>query len=491
MARGLSVDRVVNVVVNLQPKAAPRRSFGILCLAGDTDVIDGKERLRNYTGLEAVAEDFGLSAPEYKAAVLYFGQSPRPKMLMVGRWMRAASAAILRGSDAVTDLASWVPITTGAMKLDVGGVLKSITGLDFSGQTTMNGVAAVISAKLAGNGAACVWDGSRFVITSTGTGKTAALGYATAPATGVDISDMAGLTAAKAFAPIPGFDAETPTACALALADASGEWYGLSFAASVMPTVDESLAVAAFIEAASRSRMAGFTITDERCLSSTYTEDLGSRLKAKGYKRSLVQYSSDSPYAVASLLARAFTVNFAGSKTTLTLKFKQEPGVTFETLAESQAKALTAKNINMFVGYDNDTAIIEEGVVASGAYFDEIHGADWLQNAIQTNCWNVLYQSATKVPQTEGGVTQLINATAQALKQGVTNGLIAPGTWNADGFGHLAQGDYLPSGWYIYSTPLVDQAQSDREARKSPPIQCAVKYAGAIHSVDMLVSVNR
>ena len=46
MATGLSVNRVINVQVNLAPKAAPRRSFGVLCIAGDTDVIDGQERLR-------------------------------------------------------------------------------------------------------------------------------------------------------------------------------------------------------------------------------------------------------------------------------------------------------------------------------------------------------------------------------------------------------------------------------------------------------------
>lgn len=43
--------------------------------------------------------------------------------------------------------------------------------------------------------------------------------------------------------------------------------------------------------------------------------------------------------------------------------------------------------------------------------------------------------------------------------------------------------------WYAGS--IVDQAQSDREARKSPAFQIAVKLAGAIESVDVMVSVNR
>ena len=52
MATGLSVDRIVNVAVNLSPTATPRRTFGVLCIAGDSDVIDGLERLRSYTTLD-------------------------------------------------------------------------------------------------------------------------------------------------------------------------------------------------------------------------------------------------------------------------------------------------------------------------------------------------------------------------------------------------------------------------------------------------------
>lgn len=39
--------------------------------------------------------------------------------------------------------------------------------------------------------------------------------------------------------------------------------------------------------------------------------------------------------------------------------------------------------------------------------------------------------------------------------------------------------------------PMADQPQSEREQRKCPPIQCAVKLAGAIHFVDIEIDVNR
>lgn len=490
MATGLSVDRVVKVAVNLQPLAAGRRNFGVLCIAGDSAVIDGLERLRSYTSIEGVADYFGTTDPEYLAALLYFSQSPKPSILYIARWVREDSPGLLYGGMATTTMETWTAITDGSMSLAIDGDAVALTSLDFHSATNMNGVASVINTALGSDGD-CTWDGTKFIITSGTAGADSSVGYATSGASGTNVSALAGLTATLAYDPVPGYDAETPVQCAETLADVSGEWYGLMFAASTMPTDDQSMAVAGFIEAASKARVFGYTVTDIRAKSAVYASDLFTRLKALSYDRSIGQYSTSSPYAVASLLGRAFTVNFNANRSTITLKFKTEPGIVAETITETEATALAAKNANVFVNYDNDTAIVQEGKVASGAYFDEVHGLDWLQNAIQTECFNLLYQSKTKVPQTESGVGQIVSTIAKVCREAINNGLIAPGVWNADGFGQLAQGDYLPQGFYIYSQPIVDQAQSEREARKAPPIQVAAKLAGAVHFVDVAIDVNR
>ena len=107
MTQGLNVGRLVSVTVNLAPLAAARRGFGTLLIAGDSNVIDGSERFRTYVDLESVAGDFGTSAPEYEAASLYFGQSPRPQQLMIGRWIRTATAAMLKGGILTTANSRW------------------------------------------------------------------------------------------------------------------------------------------------------------------------------------------------------------------------------------------------------------------------------------------------------------------------------------------------------------------------------------------------
>lgn len=268
-------------------------------------------------------------------------------------------------------------------------------------------------------------------------------------------------------------------------------WYGLGIADDEDLTAAEITATAAAIQASSLSRVFAVTSDDSGIIDSASTTDIASTLKAAGYSRTFVQYSTKSKYAALSAFGRAFTVNFTGNNTTITLKFKTEPGVTYETLTSSQAAAVDAKNANVYVYYANDTAILQQGVMANGDFFDERHGLDWLQNYVQTNLFNLLYTSTTKIPQTEAGITRLLSNVEQSLDQAVTNGLVAPGVWNGGDIGQITAGDTLTKGYYVYAQPLSSQAQADREARKSPLIQAAIKLAGAIHYADVQINVVR
>ncbi|ECJ2622962.1 DUF3383 domain-containing protein [Salmonella enterica] len=268
-------------------------------------------------------------------------------------------------------------------------------------------------------------------------------------------------------------------------------WYGLGIAGKEDIADDDWLKVAAAVEASGVSRILAITTSDPASVDATSTGDLAYKLKAAKYGRTFVQYSSSSKYAALSAFGRAFTVNFNGSNTTITLKFKQEPGITYETLTTDQAAALDAKNCNVFVYYQNDTAILQQGVMSGGDFFDERHGLDWLQNYVQTNLYNLLYTSTTKVPQTDAGVTRLLSNVEQSMDQSVTNGLVAAGVWNGGPIGQLDSGDTLTKGYYVYAQPLSEQAQADREARKAPVIQVACKLAGAVHFADVQINVVR
>ncbi|WP_417641335.1 DUF3383 family protein [Klebsiella sp. FR21MBA2675] len=381
MAQGLPVSNVVNVEVIMSAVAATGRNFGALLILGTSTVIPLTERIRQYSAIEDIGDDFGVDSPEYEAATIFFEQSPKPTLVYIGRWVKT----LAEGESGVVET-----------------LLQAVN---------------------------------------------ASLEYT--------------------------------------------NWYGLAIADSADLVEADVISVAAAIEASSLSRILAVTTADVNVLVAGNTDNIGYKLKAAGYARTFWQYSSSSKYAAISAFGRAFTVNFTGSNTTITLKFKTEPGITYETLTTAQAAAIDAINGNVYVYYANDTAIIQQGVMANGDFFDERHGLDWLQNYVQTNLYNLLYTSTTKIPQTDAGVTRLMTNVEASLDQAVNNGLIAPGVWNGGPIGQIESGDTLTKGYYVYADAVANQAQSDREARKSPVIQAAIKLAGAIHYGDVQINVVR
>lgn len=609
--QGLNVSDVINVTVNLSPTAAVFENFGAFLAIGSSNVISTGERIREYTSLTGVEEDFGSVAPEYLAADLFFSQNPQPSFMYVGRWAQTATPGELDGgvlSPTQQLITNFTAVSSGSMFIYIDNVAISLTGVSFTTALNLNGVASLLQTALqsVAAGTTVVWDAEEqyFVIQSGTTGVTSTVSYAAPPTasgwvnfaanptagsssividgtsiafvsgtpvgnqvqvgvdlahtlqnlltfvqgstdvnlvkmtyalpnvqtgkfyivsqltgtagdaytlvgtgtgitvsgatlaggTGTDISAMMNLQSGVASPPVVGIASETPLQAITALDDvAGGAWYGSMFASTALQVADH-LAVAGFIEGASttgRLHLYGVTIQNPSVLSSTVTNDLASQLQTLGYERTCSQYSSSSPYAIASLFGRGFTVDFDANNSVITLKFKQEPGVAAELITETQAATLKAKNCNVFVKYINNTAIIQEGVMAVGYFFDEVMGTDWLRNTCQVNCYNALYTSPTKVPQTDPGTHVLVNAVNAAGVAGVNNGLLAPGQWNAAGFGALNQGDTLSTGFYTYAPPVATQSQADREARKSVPIQMAAKGSGAIHFANISILFNR
>lgn len=378
---GLSVSRIANVTVTLSAKAAQGRNFGSMLILGTSTVIPISERLRVYESADDIGTDFGVTSEEYKAAVVWFSQSPQPTQVYVGRWVKTLETA-----------------ESGTVET----LLQAVNTL---------------------------------------------LGY--------------------------------------------NSWYGLHLADSVDPATADMVSVASALQAATVSRILAYTTQDTEVMDAASTTDIAYLLKAASYGRTYVQYSSSSRYAALSAFGRAFTVDFTGNNTTITLKFKQEPGITYETLTASQADALEAKNCNVYVLYDNDTAILEQGVMANGDFFDERHGLDWLQNTVQTTDYNTLYTSTTKVPQTDAGTTTRMAAIELALSQAVNNGLFAPGKWTGGPIGQLSTNDYLTKGYYLYADSVDNQLQADREKRQAVPIQVAGKLAGAVHYSSVAITVVR
>jgi len=490
----LPISRLINVQVSLQAQAAQAQNINSMLVVGSSTVIDTVTRIRTYTSIAQVAADFGTSAPEYLAAVLWFSQNPQPTSLLIGRWVKTASAGQLLGATlpAASQLPSfWTSITTGAMNITIdGGSVEHLTGLNFSAVGNMNAVASVIQGGL--TGATIVWNAiyQRFVVTSNTTGAASSVSFATAPGSGTDISVLTGLSQlASGSFQAPGLVAESAITCVTLMDSLFGQlWFGLT----VLGIVDaDALAIGPYIEATSANiHFYGVTSQEAATLTPGDTTSLAYLLQQLGLNRTCVQYSSSNSAAVVSLLGRILTTNYQASGSAITLMYKQEPGITPENLSITQVNALEAKNCNVYVAYNNATAIIEMGQCCSGQYIDSVIGVLVFAILAQTAVFNVLFTTPTKVPQTDPGMATITTAIANVAQQFVNNGLFAPGTWTSAGFGALNTGDTVSKGYYIWCPSMASQTQAQRSARIGVPIQIAVKLAGAVQEVDVLVSVN-
>lgn len=485
----IPVSKVVKVGILTSPTFPARKGFGLLCIFGISASLPVGDRIRFYSDIDGVAADFSSTSDEYKAAQIFFSQSPRPTELAIARRFNVAVAGELMGSvNYDKDIANYNAISTGSLTITIDGVVKNLTGIDLSTAANMNAVASAIATKLnvASAGSTCVFTGSRFIVRSGTTGATSTVTYATAAPSGIDLAPLLGLRAEDLGVYTAGAAAESVTDTLNAVQDKNQSWYGFTFTKEIAEA--QLKEAAAWAEA--RIKVFGYTTKASNVQDAAASNDIATFFKTSGYSRTIGQYDPDDDYAIVSAMARAFTVNFNEQNSTLTLKFKLEPGVTPATITESQRMALTAKNINYY-SYFGDSAMLAEGVMANGRFFDEVHGLDWLQNAIETNVFGYLYTRTTKVPQTDKGVAALVQQVEKAMQDGVNNGLLAPGLWNGSDLGQVKSGDFLPKGYYVYAQPVAQQNQSDREARKAPPIQAICKGAGAIHFVDVSVTFER
>ena len=495
MTAGLQVSRLIDVNVNLEPAAAQSPSVTTCMIVGSSNVINTNDRYRSYSSLTDVATDFGTSAPEYLAAALFFGQDPSPEQLYIGRWAQAATSGILECGALTTAqqvITNWSGINNGSFHITVdGGGPISITALDFTAQVNLNGVATVINTALAAHGSTCAWSAEfgQFTFTSNTTGAASSIAPLTAGAGGTDISAQLGGTLATGAVEVNGIVAETALAAVQILDTLPVNFYMLMFASTHIVDADHE-AIAAYIEGDANPHYYGVTTNEAAALSPSATSDIGYILSQLKYNRTECFWSSTQPYASASYFGRMATINYEAQNSTIALMYKQMPGVAPELLLSSQANALDGKYYNYYATYNNGVPIIVNGWSVSGFFTDEIQGSDWLVAQVQTDLFNALLQ-APKIPQTDAGVNTLVATVKGSLSIGLANGQIGPGVWEFTGFGTLTKGTYLETGFYVWAPSVASQLPADRLARKSPLIQAAVIFAGAVQSVAVLINVQR
>ena len=199
----------------------------------------------------------------------------------------------------------------------------------------------------------------------------------------------------------------------------------------------------------------------------------------------------ESRIAMGAYMSRLMSTNFAQSASTSTMQMKDLIGIAPDPLI-SQSVLTSAATL----GVDCYATIAGlPKVFSSGAndFSDNVYNQNAFVFDLEVALFNALATTSNKIPQTEPGIAILKDAIKLICEKYVTNGFIAPGSWNSSttiGIPAVMRRNILDVGYYIFSEPVNKQSQADRAERKAPPLSVAIKYAGAVHSVNCVVNVN-
>lgn len=452
------------------------------------DTADFSESYRAYLSASAVAEDFGTNSLTYKMANALF--VPVPNFRTGGGYLYIfpfnginATAASFQTADILANITNFQNVSSSSLSITIDGETHIVSGLNFSSVKTVADIVTVLKSKNLDVDIEA--DENTIVFTSRKTGVNSGVSINTVPSVdGIDISTANYLNSATGST-TAGIDASGET-LAEAVARAQQQVYFGGVLSTQYTDDDTTLANAQAIQSLD-------CVFYNDIKSMQDIAGLGAEIKSAGLgKTRTLAYTEDSKIAIATYASIASSINFSGSNTMNTMNLKTLTGLVGDS-GLSDTYLLNAKTNGVDV-YGNTGGLSVVYSNDNNGYTDDIKGQLWLKKALEVAGFNFLRQTNTKIPQTEEGMTGLRNAYTQVCEQGIRNGFIGAGKWN----GSIPFGEpekfaeaIEQKGYYVYSIPVALQAQSEREARKAPVVQIAIKCAGALHFSDVIVTIQR
>lgn len=476
----IEITEFVNVSISVSPTGVTTGDFGRLgFLTNETGVIDTPERFRSYTSLTGVGDDWSASSEVFLAATAFYGQTPTPTSLTVTMAYETPVVATLLGG-LHSDLASLQAIAgDGVLTMTIDSAPVTETTLDFSGAADLDEVALAVDTAiaLAVAGSTCIYNDTTgsFELRGSTAGSVGNISFATG-----SVADALGLTQTLGNV-TDGVDAETPVD---ALAAAYSE--GLFIAALVTHKKYRDITLAAVGEnvvdiagwAEANQVIYMNTTNNLGVLNAVVTTDVASALQALTYRYSLTTFATDpSRYPSAAIFGRAASVNFDSVGSTITLNLKAIAGVVAEDLTPTQFAVLRSKYASAVVVIGASANAYTDSRMASGSWLDTTHGLLWLENRIETDMFNLLYTTATKIPYTQVGINMAILTLTNSLEAAVRNGLAAPGFFDSITF--------LNTGYDIQAVPLGQIASGDKSNRIYNGLSFRIVGAGALHEINI------
>lgn len=499
-----SLQPIITVTSRIASEGlAATPAFGGVLFATDDSTLDasGPGRVGSYANLDEVDDAFGDGSAVRTAARSYFGQSPYPKPLVVARWPNAAVATVIIGSTTTSAPGDWASLGSSArqIKISLNGASEVTTTLAaLSSVTTHAGMATALAAALNGNNAlssgdtwTCTYDTDHFEL-STGTSNQPLAVSVSADGLGTSM----GLADTIAQSNTTGSSQETAAQFLAGVAQENNDWYWVTLDDTFTDTTFASSMATAVEASGGTDAGAKQLLLDSHnstlILSNPSGDAHGIATNGgTGRERTSILWSRTADYKAVSLAARFSGVDFEGSDTVITAKFKSLPGTTYDKLNRTEIGRLDGLRINHYTRFGSQ-AIVAEGVTTrAGVWSDVRYWIDWFTQAAQ-NALYTLLRTENRVPETDAGIARLIAEIDDVCETGVTNGGISPGTLPTATTNRIRQvtgnADFsgtLNNGYLVYVDDLSDRTANDIAARRAPRVHVWLHGSGAIHHVNI------
>lgn len=445
----------------------------------------------------SVANTWGTLTETAAQANAIFSQQPNILVnngyLIVAPYQNSieTTAGTLTTVDLTTNLTAIEAVSDGMLNISIDGTMNQLTGLDFTGATTIEDVAEIIQAQL--TDATVSANEGALVFTSNTTGLDSTISISTSTGAGTDIAGASYLDTENAVI-VDGTQTVIPETLSEAITRLSKLIYFEGIITTKNIEDSEYVAASNYVQGLDnkililpRSTTAAVSGVFQQTKSNYNTKNLYYGL---GDSEETAAYNAR--IFAAAYLSRGLAVNYSGSNTTLTMNLKTLTGIAADTTVdETLLSQIEAVGADCYPSVEGLAKVVS--YAQGGYYFDQITNRIWFVNTIQRTVFNTIATIGTKVAQTEAGLQIIADSIQGVCAQAVTNGYLAPGQWNsADTFGNYDNfmRNIREYGYFQYHQPIVEQSQAEREQRKAPFWQIAGKEAGAIHSANILIYIE-
>lgn len=485
MLNTIPISQIVSVNPSVLQAAGAAIDLNGLLLTQSTAVPIGT--LRGFASAEDVAEYFGATSTEAKAAAVYFNgysiATKSPGLLYMAQYNTQDVPAYVRGGSLKGVSLDAVKAISGPMSITIDGTETSAASVDLSASTSFADAASKLTTALS---ALVTWDAIResFVVTSATTGASSTISYASGQAAeDLRLTEAAGADISQGAA------AAEPAAFMERTIQISQNW--ALFTTAWEPVLADKQAFASWTNL--KGDRYGYVAwdTDVNAKDPTKATSFGYWLR-ENKVQDIVPIYGELEHAMF-ILGFAASLDFDRRNGRTTLAFRYQGGLKPTATSASDAAGLEANGYNFFGAYatakDNFNFMYGGGISGDWRWLDTFLNQIWLNANLQYAMVKLL-MGVGSIPYNPEGYAMVEAACLDPINAAINFGAIRTGVALSESqkaqirnaLGRDASGTILAKGYVLQIDPATAAIRADR---RSPVMTLFYADGGSIHRLNL------